>query len=270
MENIYKGEVTQSIDVSDTTQALVCSQIFGVLPYRAFRRQRFDSFTSCMCVTDLTAVCQPDTFYPTVAPGTPEAALAQEHSAFGGDKFIEVLNAFSVQQTCFFEHLRGQKLSPPRPCAFSWARDDRPACDCAQPPEPPAEVETAQVEAVAPMDDTKPAAEAPAPEVPASEAPAPEVMTPEVMTPEVMTPEASTSEAPTTTSQAPVVTERATKDAVQSVERSEQAQSATSELQEVSSSELPGQRAADLGEERRGPVVAEESHLRRARSARRH
>ena len=221
--------MTQSIDVSQTTKALVCSQIFGVLPYRTFRRQRFDSFTSCTCVSDLTAVCEPDTFYPTVAPGTPEAALAHEHSPQGGDKFVEVLNAFSVQQTCFFEHLRGQKMSPPRPCAFSWARGGRPACDCAQPPAAVTPDTEAQEEEVTAAVEVVPTAE---------------------------------QAAPVTERANKAAVQSAQRTGETDAEASER-------LQQVGDSELPGERSAELRELQRRPLVDEASHLRRARSARR-
>ena len=141
-------------------------------------------------MSGLTAMCDPDTFYPTVAPGTPAAVLALEHSSAGADKFIEVLNAFSVQQTCFFEHLRGQQLSPPRPCAFSWAHGDRPACDCAQPPVVVTPEPESKPVVVAPEPESKPVIVAPEPESkPVVVAPEPESKPEPEPKPVVATPE---------------------------------------------------------------------------------
>lgn len=106
-------------------QALVCSQIVNVLPYNTFRRQYFEAWTVCSCVSPMRATCSKEKVFRPAAP-EPSQAEAEKNPVTSAPEYRELLRAFSVQQTCFLSVLRG------RSCAFSWEKGGRPACDCAQ------------------------------------------------------------------------------------------------------------------------------------------
>jgi len=182
--SVARGPTTEATPVTDpsedgTVQGLVCTQILSLeLPYLTFRREVGDGWSHCRCVSPKRARCQPETPYPTVAPGTPSAALAQEHRPQGSASLLTWMHAFQIQQQCFFNYLTGGV------CAFSWEERGRPACDCAK--EVKVELEaTAEEEVIsageAPMEETpveetstegKPVEESPAEEKPTEELPA--------------------------------------------------------------------------------------------------